>query len=882
MGGPDGDAAEPATAAAPAEDAAAASGAAARADARGEGEKMPEAGDDAARAEADEENDDNEDQKGAGRKRARGKASARPSLARARQDAQPSGLRRSSRARKTRFSAAELAEHALGNDGGGGDGDEYAGVGEAYGAYETHGAPGVSNEEALRIALDRSKRETSGRRGGRAPQRLIQPPCVQFVRKHQQEQQHEKDLLHGQQSPSAGAGVTNLVQGTSEATAASACPSLATTVDLTADSDDEQDLADPSSDSKGAKGLLSAASYANGSAATAATAAAASGSAEKKLSVSFLRGELVSTNLGLGTVQDIFKRHETTRLHVQALSTVETALPSQDDKHLIVASNGGGLVKGDRILCENRDAHDMHTALGESTDAASALGALQIDRLTPFTVYEVWLQWGDAEPAPLLQSSANVRKTKTPASIDLSAASEDPENNLASPKRRRTLSGETQSGTDKDESSRANAVVRAKEDKTDYSIVWMPKAYLRDNMQRASACQAVKYKMPVPFGAYGPRNRSITLTADDVARVWPGLHLNDAILDYWIGHILARVDPARLDNIYVFHSLFFHWFEQQVSNLGASAGYSCVANTTKNIDIFAKDILVIPINAHLHWTLAIVCNPGLLGEAVSKSESFDTPEENGIDAASRSPSRAPSPATPKVESLAETMEDTAANEANDKAERTKELTGNLEANDVEMTSADASEGKMNNVTLTAADAKNVGSSKSESLDAGPSPVQESSFPETTSKPAPEAKRRPYVIFLDSLRGNQTQRVTKLLRQYLEQEWIARRGPLNGTVDADALPGFSPIVPTQQNQCDCGVYLLEYISRILTEKLDRLFHLVSDDTVAPRKMRTVVNGLFGKNWFNARDVAKTRAEILRSLKNEAASQVNQDASDPGRS
>ena len=31
---------------------------------------------------------------------------------------------------------------------------------------------------------------------------------------------------------------------------------------------------------------------------------------------------------------------------------------------------------------------------------------------------------------------------------------------------------------------------------------------------------------------------------------------------------------------------------------------------TRDVDIFSKEFLFIPINYELHWSLAIVCNPG--------------------------------------------------------------------------------------------------------------------------------------------------------------------------------------------------------------------------------------------------------------------------------
>lgn len=45
-----------------------------------------------------------------------------------------------------------------------------------------------------------------------------------------------------------------------------------------------------------------------------------------------------------------------------------------------------------------------------------------------------------------------------------------------------------------------------------------------------------------------------------------------------------------------------------------------VENWTKNVNIFEKDYLIIPINEKSHWFLAIICFPGLEGIKVLPKE----------------------------------------------------------------------------------------------------------------------------------------------------------------------------------------------------------------------------------------------------------------------
>lgn len=40
--------------------------------------------------------------------------------------------------------------------------------------------------------------------------------------------------------------------------------------------------------------------------------------------------------------------------------------------------------------------------------------------------------------------------------------------------------------------------------------------------------------------------------------------------------------------------------------------YQKVCKWTKNVDVFAQDFLLIPIHDAAHWSLAIICHPGVL------------------------------------------------------------------------------------------------------------------------------------------------------------------------------------------------------------------------------------------------------------------------------
>ena len=80
--------------------------------------------------------------------------------------------------------------------------------------------------------------------------------------------------------------------------------------------------------------------------------------------------------------------------------------------------------------------------------------------------------------------------------------------------------------------------------------------------------------------------------------------------------------------------------------------YEKVKKWTKNVDIFAKEFIIVPINENMHWYLAVIINPGALlneekvevNDVESSSRSGDAgdgEEEEDIDGASSLPEKTP-------------------------------------------------------------------------------------------------------------------------------------------------------------------------------------------------------------------------------------------------
>jgi len=118
---------------------------------------------------------------------------------------------------------------------------------------------------------------------------------------------------------------------------------------------------------------------------------------------------------------------------------------------------------------------------------------------------------------------------------------------------------------------------------------------------------------------------AVTLTMNDIRRLKPGVYINDNLLDFYLSYLYwEKWDQSLRERVHVFNTFFFKkWIGCKQRDSESTSGfwlsrYSVVRKWTKNVDIFTKDFLVIPVNYHLHWSLAIVCNPqGILDNSIN-------------------------------------------------------------------------------------------------------------------------------------------------------------------------------------------------------------------------------------------------------------------------
>ena len=118
----------------------------------------------------------------------------------------------------------------------------------------------------------------------------------------------------------------------------------------------------------------------------------------------------------------------------------------------------------------------------------------------------------------------------------------------------------------------------------------------------------------------------------DVERCAPGVFLNDNLIDLYLRYLLVEKKWVSKENdacltklrneVHVFSSFFYKRLLEEdpdapiASRVGSKSKtiYSNVENWTKHVDIFSKRFLVVPVNESLHWSVAIICNPGAILE----------------------------------------------------------------------------------------------------------------------------------------------------------------------------------------------------------------------------------------------------------------------------
>lgn len=131
---------------------------------------------------------------------------------------------------------------------------------------------------------------------------------------------------------------------------------------------------------------------------------------------------------------------------------------------------------------------------------------------------------------------------------------------------------------------------------------------------------------------------------------------------------------------------------------------------------------------------------------------------------------------------------------------------------------------------------------------------------------------PCILFFDSLKCHDARKVTRQLYAFLAKQWVWE----NATADTggpiftpQSMPLITPEIPMQDNSCDCGVFLLQYVQELL--------HLLETKPVTKSLARSKFEGTGLRTSFTAQDIGVKRAEIASALEGLRVEQAASSAS-----
>eukprot|EP00742_Colponemidia_sp_Colp-10_P010426 GILJ01011449.1.p1 GENE.GILJ01011449.1~~GILJ01011449.1.p1 ORF type:complete len:1212 (-),score=190.55 GILJ01011449.1:102-3737(-) len=366
---------------------------------------------------------------------------------------------------------------------------------------------------------------------------------------------------------------------------------------------------------------------------------------------------------------------------------------------------------------------------------------------------------------------------------------------------------------------------------------------------------------------------AVSITVSDIRRLRAGEFLNDSIIDFYLKYLQFQVIPEHLrDRFYFFNTFFYKRLilnssdesDTDAQRKVGELGYEHVRKWTQNVDLFEKQFIFVPINEHLHWSLAVICFPSLLIN--NNPKRLSNTESTTVN---KSLHRTPTPKKSRA-LLRDSPEDEPTPESGSRAVVSKK------------------QKKQN---------------------------QQSSV-------LNQQTNRPYILVFDSL-GMQKLIVVKTLRRYLELEYkdkyskfripsgdyikldqeqpplqVAKTPPASPGVfgelvqrvkhavnhllnrdestshslekgglvpvkteitdttpprelklDAKSLSSYCPKVPSQDNHCDCGVFLLEYTEQFVKH---------------PPPNYAVAKRFDHPEWFSMEDIIAKRRQIRNIL------------------
>ncbi|KAF4617751.1 hypothetical protein D9613_006040 [Agrocybe pediades] len=439
-----------------------------------------------------------------------------------------------------------------------------------------------------------------------------------------------------------------------------------------------------------------------------------------------------------------------------------------------------------------------------------------------------------------------------------------------------------------------------------------------DNLRRSSR-NLIPEKVPqidsdevilvYPQNAQG----AVNVTNGDLARLQPGEFLNDTLIEFGLKLWLKELEESHPDlakQIHIFSSFFYKKLNSKKDMVQA---FASVRKWTSKFDVFQKKYIIVPINEHLHWYLAIICEPEhiLLPPAdpapkkqtrssvkppVADAEEADPNTFGEQEDTNITPSEAEveqnlnmdfesscnigdhnkDPAVPlnegaenmsNVSDLSYLTDESAPPKTSSRPHSVSPIPVTPERNEPSSIppSSRVSEDMVVDDSTEELDSKPAGSTPAippkRFYGSAKNKGKERAIPDSnTATPTSrggdvEVYETPktYIFILDSL-GTRHPQACKKLAKYLEMEAADKKG----IEKFNSALGKSAFVPVQPNFCDCGVYLLHFARIFMNEPLKYCQSILSQKSKPPPNKEK-------QEVWQDHQVAEMREEIANRIR-----------------
>ncbi|KAK4438099.1 putative ubiquitin-like-specific protease 2B [Sesamum alatum] len=107
---------------------------------------------------------------------------------------------------------------------------------------------------------------------------------------------------------------------------------------------------------------------------------------------------------------------------------------------------------------------------------------------------------------------------------------------------------------------------------------------------------------------------AVFISRNDIELLQPRTFINDTIIDFYIKYLLNKTKAEMQHRFHFFNTFFFRKLADMDQDLSRAwegrDAFHRVRKWTRNVNLFEKDYIFIPVNFSLHWSLIVICHPG--------------------------------------------------------------------------------------------------------------------------------------------------------------------------------------------------------------------------------------------------------------------------------